>query len=227
MKGKITLLAAALVVGLGAWWALSPNTSTPTKVENLPWQVQVLPDGTTQAFGVSVGQVTFRQLAEHLRSVPELAVFETPTGERTLEGYYGKKRLGVFEAKIVGELQADKATIDRFVESHTERKPQPTGTCRYELAEKNVLEANNFLVKYLIYIPVVDYSTEQIQQHFGTPMNTVKTGERVTWWLYRAKSLIVMQDNDGTEIFYYSTLADYAALEQRLLTTKPSSNKHD
>ncbi|MBK8453405.1 MAG: hypothetical protein WAQ53_07620 [Thiofilum sp.] len=229
MKWKLSLVLAALVVGLGVWWVVSsnsPNTSS-IKVENLPWQVQTLPDGGTQVFGVTVGKITFRQLAEYLRSIPELAVFETPTGQRTLEGYYGKKRLGVFEAKIVGELHADKATIERFVEAHTERKPQPTGTWRYELAEKNVLESNDFLIKYLIYIPVVDYSSEQIQTHFGTPMNTLKVDERLTWWLYPAKGLIIMQDNDGAEVFYYSAAPDYPALEQRLTTTKMTPLNHE
>ncbi|WP_020559424.1 hypothetical protein [Thiofilum flexile] len=226
MKRNIGLLVAIVIAGLVAWGVFTPRTTTIT-VEDLPWQIQISPEGITQVFGVSVGKVTLRQLAEQLRSVPEVAVFETPTGERTLEGYYGKKRLGVFEAKIVGELQADKATIERFVEAHTERKPQPTGTWRYELAEKNVLEANSFLIKYLVYIPVVDYSSEQIQTHFGTPMNTVKADERVTWWLYPAKNLIIMQDNQGSEVFYYSTTADYPALEQRLTTMKTSPNTHE
>ncbi len=222
MKWKMSLVAVCMAVLLGAC-----GSDTPQKVTDLPWQVEVLPDGTTHVFGVSVGKVTFRQLAEYLRSVPELAVFETPKGERTLEGYYGKKRLGVFEAKIVGELNADKTTIDRFVAAHTEKKPQPTGTWRYELAEKNVLEANDFLVKYLVYIPVVDYSADEIQKHFGTPMNTVKAGARVTWWLYPAKGLIIMQDNEDSEVFYYSTPADFAALEKRLTTQTMRSVNHE
>lgn len=222
MKWKLSLMAVVLAVGLGAC-----SSGESTKVTDLPWQAEVLPDGTTHVFGVSVGKITFRQLAEYLKSVPELAVFETPKGVRTLEGYYGKQRLGVFEAKIVGELKSDQATIDRFVQSHTEKKPQPTGTWRYELAEASVREANDYLVKYLMYIPVVDYTTEEIQKHFGTPKNTVKANERVTWWLYPQKGLVIMQDNEGSEVFYYSNAADYPVLEQRLTTQTMSSVNHE
>ena len=102
----MTACCLALALGLTG---CEPSSAPP--IENLPWQITLSPAGNPQVFQVELGKSTLKDLMSQVRSFPEMAVFAHEGGQRRLEAYFGTQRLGLFDAKLLAELQVDDATL--------------------------------------------------------------------------------------------------------------------
>lgn len=199
---------------------LTSCSSEQTNPVDLPWQATVNAEGNVDAFGITIGKTTLRETMMHFKSFPETGLFVDEDGTSALESYFGKKRVGLFEAKLVAESDASEAVRKGMLERALERKPQPSGKWRYRLSEDDVRVSNELPVKYLVYIPVVDYEQERIETLFGQPEGTHAMTEKAVYWFYPKKGLILLLNNDGGDIMYYSPTRHYAALRERLVTMK-------
>ncbi|WP_298607653.1 hypothetical protein [uncultured Thiothrix sp.] len=198
----------------------------PQAIDNLPWQVTKTAEGHTQVFHMELGKTTLRQAIELLHSFPELAVMQAPNHEYSLEAYFGKQRLGVFEAKLVAELAADPASLEKFAKEHIKREPQASGAWRLTVSEENQKLANDFPIKTLIYIPVVNYEPDIILSRFGAGSEVVKLTDTVDAWFYADRGLAMLIDAKGGDIFYYSSLADFPQLKAKILKL-PTEQVHE
>ncbi|PID49225.1 MAG: hypothetical protein CR991_07525 [Proteobacteria bacterium] len=185
--------------------------------DNLPWQISTSAEGYTQVFHWEIGKTTLKELINSLQHFPELAVFVTAPGDSMLEAYFGRRRLGLFEARLIAELDASEQQLQKFADEQIERKPQRSGAWKLSLSEDNVKIANTLPIKYLIYIPVADYTADIIIKHFGEPQDKVAVTDKTTYWFYPDKGLVLLLNDDGRDVFHYSAVKDYAALKQRLL----------
>jgi hypothetical protein len=80
-------------------------------------------------------------------------------------------------------------------------------------------------IRALIYIPVIDYPSNIVEERFGKPFEIKPTQQKdVELWLYPDKSMILMLDRNGGDIFYYASADYYPTLQKTLLTAKP---RHD
>lgn len=199
---------------------LTSCSSEQTQSADLPWQANVNAEGNVDVFGMTIGTITLRETMMHFQSFPETGLFVDKDGTSALESYFGKKRIGLFEAKLVAESEASEGVRKGMLERALERKPQPSGKWRYQLSEDDVRVSNELPVKYLVYIPVVDYEQERIETLFGQPESTHAMTEKAAYWFYPDKGLILLLNSDGGEIMYYSPTRHYAALRERLVTMK-------
>lgn len=205
--------------------ACGKSDDHPQAVDNLPWQVSKTAEGHTQAFHLELGKTTLRQAIELWHSFPELAVMQT-NNSYSLEAYFGKQRLGVFEAKLVAELAADPATLEKFAKEHIKREPQASGAWRLTVSEANQKLANDFPIKTLIYIPTVNYEPDIILSRFGAGSEVVKLKDTVDAWFYAERGLAMLIDAKGGDMFYYSSLADFPQLKAKILKL-PAEHTHE
>lgn len=214
------------LVGVGTLLLLSAcGKSDPQAVDNLPWDIRT-EQGVTRVFHLELGKTTLRQAIELWHSFPELAVMQARTNELSLEAYFGKQRLGLFEAKLVAELAADQATLEKFSQEHIQREPQASGAWRLTVSEPNLKLANDFLIKYLIYIPVVNYEPELIRARFGEGAEIVNLTETVDAWFYADRHLAMLIDAKGGDMFYYSSPPDFPQLKEKILKL-PAEQAHE
>lgn len=215
------------LAGLVAMLLLSAcGKSDPQVVTDLPWDATSTAQGTTRVFQLELGKTTLRQAIERWHSFPELAVMQARTNELSLEAYFGKQRLGLFEAKLVAELVADPATLDKFSKEHIKREPQASGAWRLTVSEPNLKLANDFLIKYLIYIPVVNYEPELIRARFGEGAEIVRLTATVDAWFYPDRNLAMLIDANGGDMFYYSSPQDFPQLKAKILKL-PTEQVHE
>lgn len=200
--------------------------SDPQVVDNLPWDITSTEQGTTCVFHLELGKTTLRQAIEQWHSFPELAVMQSRTNELSLEAYFGKQRLGLFEAKLVAELVADPAILEKFSQEQIKREPQASGAWRLSVSEANVKLANDFLIKYLIYIPVVNYEPELIRARFGEGAEIVNLTATVDAWFYADRNLAMLIDAKGGDMFYYSSPQDFPQLKTKILNL-PAEQAHE
>lgn len=216
-----------LLAGLGTLLLLTAcGKSDPQVVDNLPWDITRTEQGTTRVFHLELGKANLRQAIELWHSFPELAVMQSRTNDLSLEAYFGKQRLGLFEAKLVAELVADPATLEKFSQEQVKREPQASGAWRLSVSESNVKLANDFLIKYLIYMPVVNYEPELIRARFGEGAEIVNLTATVDAWFYADRNLAMLIDAKGGDMFYYSSPQDFPQLKTKILNL-PAEQAHE
>lgn len=210
-------IMAAVLVSLGA-------CGKAQQPDYLPWQIEQTTASSSKVFHLELGKSTLKDAIQTWQHFPELAVFVDAKQQKTLEAYFGRKLLGVFEAKLITELDADAATLDQMAANGIERKAQPSGSWRLTPSEPDTKRANDLLIKYLIYMPTADYNSDIILKQFGEPKTMKDIKANAQYWFYPDKSLVLLLNSDGSDIFYYSTPAHYAALAERLMSQKEISN---
>ena len=140
MKGfSLVLLLIVLFVS-------ACDTNKEKLNKQLPWHVSNTADGATQVLGVEIGKTTFKELMFKLKLLAEPAIFENPEGNLSLEAYFGKKKFGVLEARLVAEMDADEALLKTMRDEQTDKESTPSNNWKYSLSVKNTQLANDLRV---------------------------------------------------------------------------------
>lgn len=204
--------------------AMTGCDQSPQHPEDLPWQITVTPEGNPQVFHLEIGKSTLKDVIEHFHNFPEMAVFAHESGKRTLEAYFGTQRVGLFDAKIIAEMQTDDAMLDKFQTEASKREGMASGQWKYKLSDASLKVANELLVRKLVYMPSINYDPEIVTARFGEPAERLpSTKAGVAFWFYPSKGLVILMNDDGSEILYYTGSNNYPALKQELLEAKPQN----
>lgn len=191
------------------------DVDTEQYKQKLPWKVTNNPDGSTRVLGVDIGNVTFKQLMFNLQFLAEPALFEAPDGKLTLEAYFGKKKFGALEARLIAEMDTDDNLLRKMLKEQVGRDSTPSNHWKYALNVENTRLANGLRVWRLVYLPVTDYEPKQIN-FFGGPEEKIKVNETAEYWLYPSRGMVLLYDTAGKEIFYYAALKDFKRLKHSL-----------
>lgn len=183
--------------------------------EMLPWKVSTKKDGITHIIGVDIGDATFKDLMFRLKLLAEPALFEASNGDLTLEAYFGKKKFGALEARLVVELDADEALLKKMLKEQVDKNSTPSNHWKYGLNVENTKLANDLRVWRLIYLPITDYEPEQMK-FFGEPDEQIQVSETAQYWLYPNRGMALLWDTEGKEIFYYVANKDFDRLKKSL-----------
>jgi hypothetical protein len=149
----------------------------------------------------------------HLLAEPGL--FEAPDGKLTLEAYFGKKKFGILEARLVAEMDADEKTLKKMLDEQTSKDSTPSNHWKYKLTVENTKIANDIRVWRLIYLPISNYEPKQMN-FFGKPEEVIKINDTAEYRLYPSRGMALLYDTDGKEIFYYAAQKDFERLKDSL-----------
>ena len=213
MKHAIHLAVATLLFLL---MGCDKNIKEKAKT-NLPWHSTVTAEGYNHFLGVDIGKVTFKEMMFKLQLLAEPALFEDAKSKKlTLEAYFGKKKFGILEARLIVEMDADEALLKKMLaEKVGDKDSTPSNHWKYALSVKNTRVANDLRIWRLIYLPTTDYEMKQMN-FFGKPDEKVKVTETAEYWFYPSKGVVLLYDTAGKEIFYYVAQKDYARLKASL-----------
>ena len=160
-----------------------------------------------------------------LHKIAEVNVFEDKQGKLSIEAFFSRSKIGMFDATVIADLDAKQLELKSFVSmlKSSDRKGTPSGNWKYELSEDSLQKANDMRVWRLVYMPSANYDEATIQKQFGTPENKEDLGSGLIYWYYPEKSLVILEDKEGREIFYYVASNEY----ERLLAALPKEKKED
>ena len=202
------------LLGFGALKLMFSGVEVKYKA-SLPWQVSTKADGTTHILGVDIGDATFKELMFKLKLLAEPALFEASNGDLSLEAYFGKKKFGVLEARLVVEMDADEVLMKKMLKEQMGRDSTPSNHWKYSLSVENTKLANDLRVWRLIYLPITDYEPKQMK-FFGEPDEKIKVSESAQYWLYPNRGMVLLWDTESKEIFYYVANKDFDKLKKSL-----------
>jgi len=208
-------LFALLVVVLAIYPFLDSSKNTET-VTGLPWQVDILPDGSTRVFGLLIGNSTLSDALEILGYDMELAIIAATDEVGDLEMYYGHYRAGLLSGKLVLQTSISEQKIKQWRDNAVKSEYMASGLAKkYSLSPDDLPQVLAETIIGLTFIPTVNLDEEVILARFGEPdRRIVLTG--VTHYLYPEKGLDIAFHADAKEILQYVSPATFQQLVQPL-----------
>jgi hypothetical protein len=203
----VSLISALLLPGCG---------KSHIEKGYLPWQVSLNASGQVEVFEVTLGKTTLEEAVNQWHAEAKVALFESPEGGLSLEGYFGRIKLGAFSAHLVARLTVPPDLMKAFVAGRVKPAPMPSGVKRYKLKSQHLRQAYKLVVAELTYIPLIASDDEWLRQRFGEPSERQRLAEGRGLWVYPDKGVLIILDEDDKEVFQYFNPEDYRRVHERL-----------
>lgn len=217
MLKNVLVFTGVILLGAIVWIWLQGGEQKTMVVSDLPWQIEVFPDGSSQVFNVRLGKTTLDEMSRHLDKAPEMALFVGVDGPTALEAWYGKTRVGVFDAKVVAHVAASKQQLIAYEQNSGDPDPMPSGSWKRDIGERDYAEVILLPVDRITYIPSVHYETDIAEKRFGKPAEIISGEEPSDYWLYPDKGLVLIMNQEGKEILQYVRPDNFGVLRQGIL----------
>jgi hypothetical protein len=215
MKKLFGGLAALILIAVAALWFLGREPQT-MQVKDLPWQIEQTASGAIRVFSITLGETSLDEASRHFNKVPDIAVFVGSTGPESIEAFYGKIKVGVFDAKVVVSLAADAATLAQVAETAGKPEPMPSGSWKRPVSEETLDVVLRLPVRAVTYVPSVHYEQDVVLRRFGEPADKLRHDEHSEYWFYPAKGLVILMDTEGKEILQYVPPSNFEELRQKV-----------
>jgi hypothetical protein len=181
-------------------------------VTGLPWQIDILPGGDTQVFGIIPGRTTFAEAIKQLGDDMELAIIAAPHESGTLEAYYSHHSFGPITGKLILVLDIAPDELSAL----RKRAFQDRGTRRYYLDPDDLPAAYRAPVKAISFMPSINLDEEIVQARFGTPAGIIQGPAGQKHLLYPDKGLDLILSTDGKEVLQYLSPGEFSAHRAQL-----------
>jgi hypothetical protein len=173
-------------------------------VTGLPWQIEVMPDGTTQVFGLHIGVSRLSDVLGILGDDDvEVAIIAASDEVGSLEMYYGHYRAGVISGVLVVQTSASEQNIKDWREHAVKSDYMASGQAKkYLLSGDELNKALNEIVTGLTFIPTINLDEEIILARFGKPADRVQL-DGATHFRYPEKGLDIALFEQAKEVIQY------------------------
>lgn len=217
---KTILLRVILVLILlagAAYLILVPSGDRPRHgAETLPWSVTVNPDGSTTAFGFTLGRTTLAEVRAKLQEQGALSLFTTDAGRLDLEAFFQEVSLNGLKAKMVVVLVAPRAQLEGMYSRGMRISTLAEGQRRVTLHPDDIAAAAALPVRHITYLPSARLDEEIIGKRFGAAAEKRVDGSGVTHWLYPSRGIDVAVAGDGKTVIQYALPEDFTQLTEPL-----------
>lgn len=193
-----TLLAAVLAV-----LPFLDQSDDAEKLTGLPWQIDILSDGSTTVFGLQVGSSRLSDVLDILGSDMDIAIIAATDEVGSLEMYYGHYRAGLLSGKLVLQTGISEQEILRLRENSVSSEYMASGYAKkYILSPDDLIRVLDETVTGLTFIPTSNLDEEIILSRFGEAKERIQQAG-VTHYLYPDKGLAIALHEDGKDVLQY------------------------
>ena len=169
----------------------------------LPWQIEILQDGSTEVFGLRVGTSRLSEAVEMLGSDMELAIVAATDEVGSLEMYFGHYRAGLLSGKLVIQTDSSEMDLKRWRENALRSEYMETGLAKkYILSPDDLPQVLDEVIIGMTFLPAVNLDEEVILARFGEPEKRVEL-HGVIHFLYPEKGLDLALHEDSKEVLQY------------------------
>ncbi len=190
------------------------------EVSGLPWQIEILPDGNSTVFGLTLSRSTLADVRERFGPDMEIAVIARQGEAGALEAYYSRVTTGIVTGKMILVAEMDKETVERMRQRAVKSSYMESSTRKFTLSPEDLALADGVPIGSITLIPTASLDEETALARFGPPGERIRASEQVEHLLYPEKGLILTLDSKGKEILQYITPRHFARLRDPLLSQK-------
>ena len=200
--------ALALIVGM----LLSVPFGNDSNL-GYPWQVEVLPDGTTRVFQLQLGNTTLAEAEQLFQDEAEMTLFDPRDQKPVIEAYFNDLFIGGLKAKMVVSFDLHDEDIEAIYNRGVRISTLGSGTRKVTLDADDIARIRNEKIIALTYLPSINLEAALIQKRFG------KADEKITdpvsgavHWLYADRGVDVVLSEEQKEVVQYVLPANFAKL---------------
>ncbi len=221
MDRKIPLIILAIALIATALAILSPGGRQVDSDPKLPWQIEILPDGATKVFDLTLGTSTLKHAEQRLSASPVLSLFRSPDGVFAIEAYFQRATLSGLRADFIFTLAIDQPTAALMFDRGLRISQLGSGGKKVTLSQSDTVQAMNSTIRHLTYIPATDLDRDILQRHFGKPERIIGDAAATQHWLYPGKGLDIAVNPEAKEVFQYVHPQQFQQLVEPLLAARP------
>jgi hypothetical protein len=188
-----------------------------TPAEGMPWQIDVLPDGTTRVFGLTPGRSTLDDARKLLGANAQVALVIAPGESGSVEAYYESVTAGPVTGKMVLTLETTLAQREQIINRARKVDYMNSTTRRVSPSDEDLALADAFVISAIAFIPSANLDEQIILQRFGMPAERIRSSEAREHFLYPAKGLDLQLDAKGKELLQYVAPRNFVQLRDPLL----------
>ena len=201
-------------------------TGKPPSKQLLPWSVEVLPNGSSKIFGITLGQTTMQEAGKAFDDDWEVNMFISPDSKISVEGYFNRLIVSGLKADFVMNLALDQKTKDEMFHRGTRISQLGDGTKKVSLSSADMDIIAGAIIQQITYLPSANLNEELIDNLFGKPESIIKVEKSgIEHWLYPEIGLDILLDPNGKEVFQYVMPAKFDAAKKPLLKLESNSEK--
>lgn len=223
MKIAVTfLLLVAAVIVLSALLR-SGDEPGALPAEGLPWQIEILPNGGSKVFGLTLAQSNLGEARARFGADMEIAVIAAPGESGTLEAYSGNVSAAMVTGKIILLADLDSETVRRLRQRAIRADYMEGTTKKFILHPDDLALAWRAPIAGITFIPAVSLDEQTALARFGVPNERIRVNDRAEHLLYPEKGLDLMLDSKGKEVLQYVAPRQFARLREPLINAAPMS----
>lgn len=196
------VLAVVLLASL-LGWLMSSSVDTSSLDRGLPWQIEVLEDGSSRVFQIHLGTTTLDEVSRNFREQPEYTLFVTEGQPPVIEAYFNSLRISGLSAKMIMGFDLPHDVLEDIYQRGVRISTLGSGERKVSISDKDIGFIGRQAIASISYIPSIDLDGELITKRFGEPAERIVENENTEHWLYPAKGLDIVLNHKGRELFQY------------------------
>jgi hypothetical protein len=165
-------VGAAVSVLVAALALRAPPEADGTEARpasGLPWQVEVLSDGSSRVMGLHLGADTLAQVRQRAGDGLQVALVAPLGAVGVLEALAEPFNAGFISGRLVLSFDVPATTLSRWRDAAVSSAPMDGGLRRFTLRAEDLDEAQGAPLAGLSFVPVARLSSADVRQRFGPP----------------------------------------------------------
>jgi hypothetical protein len=214
-----TALIALLLLAVAAATLLQRTGDGERKaqpVSGLPWQIEILPDGNSRVFGLTLAKSTLGDARERFGPDMEVAVIANRGEAGALEAYYSRVTTGVLTGRMILVAALDRESVERMRQHAAKSSVTESSARKFTLSAEDLALAYSTPIASITFIPSASLDEETALARFGPPGERIRVSEQAEHLLYPEKGLALTLDSKGKELLQYVAPRDFARLRDPL-----------
>lgn len=197
----------AVIVGM-----LIPGQPREQKI-NLPWQVEVMADGSTRVFGLVLGKSTLQDAQQIFQEQAELSMFAMDDGKRVVEGFFNQLTLSGLRAKMVVTLDYSEQELSGIFDRGARISTMGNGKRKVSLSGEDKSAALLTPIASITYLPKINLDAALVEKRFGLPIQRIKEKKTdIEHWLYPEKGLDIALSDEQKDVLQYTLPSRFESL---------------
>lgn len=210
MERNILLTVLAITLLILSVALLLPGGRPPDREPLLPWDIRLAPDGSSEVFGLTLGQSSLADARLQFRAQGKVNLFSSPGGLHNLEAYFDRVSLSGLKANLVLSLDLPADQARAMFERGLRISQLGSGGKKVDLAPRDLDAAATLTIRHITYLPAADLDEPLLQKRFGEPQLRIREADsQLVHWLYPDRGLDIAVNPQGTEVFQYLPPAEF------------------
>lgn len=169
-----------------------------------PWQLEVMPDGSTRVFQVHLGQTTLAEAERLFQESAEITLFVPRDEKPVIEAYFDTLFIGGLKAKMVMSFDLSDDDIQQIYNRGVRISTLGSGTRKVSLHGDDIARIKNEKIIGLTYLPSINLEAGLIEKRFGPADDKISDSvSGGVHWLYADKGVDVVLSDEHKEVIQY------------------------